>query len=70
MNWASALEAAYIACKDQLANATLLVHPDYDPQFALFCYASASSFGDVAQQRVHGKSLEPLAFFPKLKPQQ
>ena len=51
------------SCKDQLANATLLVHPDHDAQFALFCDASASSFGDVAQQRVHGKSLEPLAFF-------
>ena len=61
--WASPLEAAYIACKDQLANTTLLVHLDHDAQLALFCDASASSVGAVAPQRVHGKSLEPLHFF-------
>ena len=46
---------------------SVFADPDRDAQFALFCDASASSFGDVAQQRVHGKSLEPLAFFSKPK---
>lgn len=71
VNWTPVLEAAFIACKDQLANATLLVHPDHDAQLALFCDASASSVGAVAQQSVHGKSWEPLAFFSqKLTPRQ
>lgn len=61
---------AFEQCKDSLANAALLAHPDFDAKLALVTDASDNAMGGVLQQLKNGQ-WQPLAFFSrKLSPAQ
>jgi len=62
--WTPALEEAFIACKNGLAQATLLAQPKMDAPLATFSDASQFFIGAVLQQRVYD-SWQPLAFFSR-----
>lgn len=62
--WPQEAEAAFDACKEGLAQATLLAHPDPGALLAIISDASDTSIGAALQQRVHG-NWQPLAFFSK-----
>lgn len=62
--WNSNLEAEFDKLKQDLANASLLFHPDPTLPFSLAVDASNRSIGAVLQQHRNG-ILEPLAFFSK-----
>lgn len=65
----NALEA-FQACKDSLANAALLAHPDCSAKLAVVTDASDKAIGAVLQQ-CKDNVWEPLAFFSrKLSPSQ
>lgn len=62
--------AAFQACKESLANAALLAHPDCTAILAVVSDASDKAIGAVLQQFKEGE-WEPLAFFSrKLSPSQ
>lgn len=63
---------AFNVCKQSLAEATLLVHPDIQATLALFTDASDESIGAVLQQQSTNEGIwKPLAFFSrKLSPSQ
>lgn len=63
---------AFKLCKQSLAEATLLIHPDIEADLALFTDASDESIGAVLQQRSTNLGIwKPLAFFSrKLSPSQ
>lgn len=62
--------AAFEACKESLANAALLAHPDCSAKLAVVTDASDMALGAVLQQFKEG-AWEPLAFFSrKLNPSQ
>ncbi|KAG6458433.1 hypothetical protein O3G_MSEX010849 [Manduca sexta] len=61
---------AFNRCKESLANAALLAHPDCQAELALVTDASDLAMGAVLQQKKNGV-WEPLAFFSrKLSPSQ
>lgn len=61
---------AFNKCKESLANAALLAHPDMQADLALVTDASDLAMGSVLQQRKN-EAWEPLAFFSKkLSPSQ
>lgn len=60
--WTSEARVAFRRCKDDLAGATLLVHPEPNAPVALTCDASNFMVGAALHQRV-GDTWEPLAFF-------
>lgn len=65
VQWSSELIEVFIKCKDSLASATLLVHPQPSAHLGLFTDASNQSIGSCLQQCVDG------AFFSeKLTPKQ
>lgn len=68
--WTPELDQAFNRCKEKLADATLLAHPDPNAPLGLFTDASLTSVGASLQQFVHN-SWQPLAFFShKLTPKQ
>lgn len=70
INWTPDLLEAFTECKDRLADATLLVHPDINAPLGLFTDASKISVGASLQQQING-IWQPLAFFSqKLTPKQ
>ena len=64
VNWTAESVQAFEACKESLAQATLLAHPKPDAPLALFTDASDFTVGAALQQYVDG-AWEPLAFFSK-----
>lgn len=62
--WTPAREAAFNACKEHLASATLLTYPVDGAHLALFVDASLTSVGGAMQQYVND-TWQPLAFFSK-----
>ena len=56
--------SAFNRVKDELCNATILVHPQSDAPLTLFVDASDIGIGGVVQQLVDGE-WQPLAFFSK-----
>lgn len=62
--WNSSLETNFNKLKQDLANATLLAHPDSSLPFSLSVDASNRCVGAVLQQH-RGNLSEPLAFFSK-----
>lgn len=62
VTWTADADAAFIAAKTALAEATLLVHPARDADLSLSTDASSTAAGAVLHQRV-GTSMQPLAFF-------
>lgn len=55
---------AFEVCKENLANATLISHPDPNAELALFTDGSDVAIGAVLQQKRHG-NWEPLGFFSR-----
>lgn len=64
VNWTPATVAAFEACKESLAGATLLAHPEPNAPLAIFSDASDFAVGAVLQQKVDGH-WQPLDFFSK-----
>lgn len=62
--WTPELEHAFQACKDNLAEATLLAHRDPNAPLGLFTDASSDAVGACLQQLVDN-AWEPLDFFSK-----
>lgn len=62
VHWSTEATEAFIACKESLAQAALLAHPEVKAPLALTCDASDFTVGAVLQQCV-GSDGEPLAFF-------
>lgn len=64
VTWNDRADAAFVQCKEELATATLLVHPRLGAELSLVCDASDFSIGAVLQQRA-GDHWEPLGFYSK-----
>lgn len=62
--WTPETIKAFEECRETLAQATLLAHPESDAQLAIISDASDTTAGAALQQRVDGQ-WEPLAFFSK-----
>lgn len=62
--WPQNCEEAFIQAKSNLANATLLVHPDENAEISITCDASEIAIGATLQQMTKGK-WQPIAFFSK-----
>jgi hypothetical protein len=54
VKWNTAATQAFEDCKEELARATLLVHPKPDAPLAVFTDASDFAIGVVLQQRIDG----------------
>ena len=67
LEWSSDIEEAFTNAKEDLAHATLLVHPHTDATTALTLDASEEAVGAVLEQELD--SWQPVAFFSrKLRP--
>lgn len=65
--WTPEGERAFTACKEELANATLLHHPAANAHLCLYADASNFAVGGALHQFVNGQ-LQPIGFFSaKLK---
>ena len=64
LKWDENAESAFSECKQILANATLLVHPDPMAQLNITCDASDVAVGGVLQQYLNGM-WQLLSFFSK-----
>lgn len=64
VTWTEELERGFARCKEALANAALLAHPDPSLPLAIFCDASNHAAGATLQQRT-SQGWQPLAFFSK-----
>ena len=64
LTWTQPAEEAFERCKYELANATLLAHPDAEAQLALYVDASDTAVGAALHQLING-TLQPLAFYSK-----
>lgn len=62
--WNKEAEIAFQRCKDELVNATMLVHPVKNAPISLNVDASDKSVGAVLHQLI-GKDFQPLGFFSK-----
>lgn len=70
IEWTPERTEAFERCKNDLAEATLLAHPDPEAPIGLFTDASGFSIGGSLQQLVN-KIWQPLGFFSrKLSPKQ
>lgn len=70
IEWTPELTKSFELCKESLAEATLLAHPDCEAPLGLFTDASGFSIGASLQQLVNNK-WQPLGFFSrKLTPKQ
>lgn len=70
INMTPAQLESFNQCKDSLAEATLLVHPDPQSELSIFTDASDTAIGAVVQQLQNGE-WKPLAYFSrKLSPSQ
>lgn len=64
LTWTPELQAAFDKCKNSIARATLLIHPQHEAPLALVTDASNIAVGSVLQQLVDDE-WQPLAFFSK-----
>lgn len=64
ITWSTESEQAFVKCKTELANATLLFHPRSNADLCLFSDASDTAIGGVLNQYIDGQ-VQPLAFFSK-----
>lgn len=62
INWSNEATSAFESCKQQLSDATVLVHPSLDAPLAIMVDASDKALGAVVQQRVNNV-WQPLCFF-------
>jgi len=64
--WTPQREESFNNCKQSLATATMLVHPDPKAQIGLFTDASGTHIGSCLQQRTHDNTdWQPLAYFSR-----
>lgn len=63
--WTEEAREAFVKCKQQLADAALLVHPSYSKELSLFVDASDNAVGAVLQQRADNNQWCPLSFFSR-----
>ena len=64
VNWNPEAQVAFEQCKEGLAQAALLAHPEPDATLALVCDASDFTVGTALHQQING-GWEPLGFFSK-----
>ena len=64
VNWNPEAQVAFEHCKEGLAQAALLAHPEPDATLALVCDASEFTVGAALHQQING-GWEPLGFFSK-----
>ena len=64
VNWNPEAQVAFEHCKEGLAQAALLAHPEPDATLALVCDASDFTVGAALHQQING-GWEPLGFFSK-----
>jgi len=64
-NWTNQCDEAFESIKSQISAAELLVHPDFDKPFEVYCDASEYGIGCVLAQR-HGDAVKPVQFCSKL----
>lgn len=64
IHWTEETKMAFQKCKDELVNATMLVHPVKDAPISLNVDASDKSVGAVLHQLI-GNEFQPLGFFSK-----
>ena len=64
LEWNSEAEAAFVAIKEALADATLLVHPHVDAPTSLITDASDTAVGAVLQQQIDSV-WSPLGYFSR-----
>lgn len=64
IHWTDETKMAFQKCKDELVNATMLVHPVKDAPISINVDASDKSVGAVLHQLI-GKEFQPLGFFSK-----
>lgn len=64
MPWTSELKQSFQACKDSLAEVTILSYPIHDAKLGLFTDASGTHVGACLQQFVNDK-WQPISFFSK-----
>ena len=64
VTWTETAQAAFNAVKDELANTTLLNHPQPNAQLAIMTDASDVAVGAVFQQRAAGQ-WQPISFFSR-----
>lgn len=64
LSWSAETTSAFEACKQQLANSTLLAHPSKNAELSLWVDASDTAAGAALHQIVKG-ALEPLGFFSR-----
>lgn len=64
IEWTEEYIAAFEGCKDSLARATVLTHPDPSAKISLTTDASDTAMGAVVQQ-LYGEDWRPIAFFSK-----
>ncbi|KAK9876450.1 hypothetical protein WA026_012762 [Henosepilachna vigintioctopunctata] len=62
--WTAEAEASFEKCKEDLANATILVHPSAEATLSLTVDASNSSIGAVVEQ-FEENQWKPLSFYSK-----
>lgn len=64
IDWTTELQGAFDDCKNSIAQATLLAHPDSSAELAIQTDASDVAIGAVLQQR-KGDIWQPLSFFSR-----
>lgn len=64
IQWTEELDQAFTSCRESLARATLLAHPDPTARITVTTDASDTAIGAVIQQR-KGQEEQPLAFLSK-----
>lgn len=65
LQWTEVAVKAFEQTKEDLANATLLVHPALNAKLRLSTDASGLAMGAVLEQSTDSKSWEPLGYFSK-----
>jgi len=65
IQWTEETEEAFIRCKTELADVTLLTHPRSNAIIALTTDASDNAIGAVLEQRETNNSWAPIAYFSK-----
>jgi len=63
-SWSKEMEHTFVATKNALANAAMLVHPNPGAPLSIYSDASEIAVGAILQQKVDGQ-WEPLGFFSK-----
>ena len=64
ITWTPETIAAFVKCREVLADATLLAHPSHYAELSIAVDASSTAVGAVLQQKIN-EAWQPLGFFSK-----